>query len=72
LGQLALDGRLRAEAVDDFFGERVIGGHVLTGKDNDSRREAVAQCVQARACRRGLGTRLTKSISLVVRATPYA
>jgi hypothetical protein len=42
LGELALDRRLRVEAVDDFFREGVIGVHVFGGEDDDARGESVA------------------------------
>jgi hypothetical protein len=47
LGELALDGRLRVEAVDDFFRKRVIGGHVFRGEHDDACGEAMAKGVHA-------------------------
>ena len=49
LGELALDGRLRVEAVDDLLREGAVSGHVFGGEHDDARSEAVAQGVQAGA-----------------------
>jgi len=49
LGELALDGSLRVEAVDDLFGECFVGIHVFAGQHDDTRGEAVTQCVHAGA-----------------------
>ncbi len=47
LGELALDRGLRVEAVDDFFGEGLVGVHVFGGEHDDARGEAMAQGVHA-------------------------
>jgi len=47
LRELALDRGLRVEAVDDFFGELVVGGHVFRWEDDNARGESVAQGVHA-------------------------
>jgi len=45
LGELAFDRGLRVEAVDDFFGERLVGVHVFVGEHDDARGQAVAEGV---------------------------
>src|ERR1035438_1459405 len=47
LGKLALDRGLRVEAIDDFFGECLVGVHVFGGEHDDARGEAVAKGVHA-------------------------
>ena len=49
LGELALDGSLRVEAVGNFFGERATGGHVFAGEDDYPRGEAVPEGIEAGA-----------------------
>jgi hypothetical protein len=56
LSELALDRRLRVQAVDDFFGECIVGVHVLGREHDDARGESVAECVHA-----GAGTALRRS-----------
>jgi hypothetical protein len=47
LGEVALDRRLRVEAVDDFPGEGLVGVHVFGGEHDDTRSETVAKSVHA-------------------------
>ena len=47
LADLPVDRGLRVEAVDDFFGEGLVGVHVFVGEHDDARGEAVAEGVHA-------------------------
>ena len=45
LSELELDWRLGVEAVDDFFAELLVGGHVFGGENDDARSETVTEGV---------------------------
>jgi hypothetical protein len=49
LRELALDWSSRGKAVDEFPGERLISRQIFAGEHHDSRRETVAECIQAGA-----------------------